>query len=79
MWVRLPNEICQTFRYSIEKRFLLYLPKVSRCCSCSLVDLRSLKKGLVNNLESLLFFHLSKSSLSDQIRDQTAPGLRTSY
>lgn len=32
----------------------------------------SLKERLVNNLESLLFFHLSKSSLFDQIRDQTA-------
>ncbi|WJX28824.1 NADH:ubiquinone reductase (H(+)-translocating) [Trifolium repens] len=39
----------------------------------------SLKERLVNNLESLLFFHLSKSSLFDQIRDQTAPGVRTSH
>ncbi len=31
------------------------------------------------NYESLLFFHLSKSGLYDQIRDQTAPGLRTSH
>jgi hypothetical protein len=29
----------------------------------------SLKEMLVNNLESLLFFHLFKSSLFDQIRD----------
>ena len=39
----------------------------------------SLKERLVNNLESLLLFNLSKSSLFDQIRDQTAPGVRTSH
>lgn len=37
------------------------------------------KVGQQFGLESLLFFHLSKSSLFDQIRDQTAPGVRTSH